>query len=612
MLTHPQIAILDYGSQVTHLLARAIRKLKVYSVILDPETPASELKQYKGIILSGGPNSVYDEGAPHVDEEIFNLGIPVLGICYGHQLLMHLLGGKVEPGKTKEYGKAMIDIMDNQGLLSQFGLGSQTQVWMSHGDTVTALAPGFRVLASTPDCEAAIIGNDEKRFYGLQFHPEVNHSVSGDLMLDQFLTICECDRDWEIADFLNAKLADIRNFVAAKNVFLLISGGVDSTVAYAILAKALGNDRVRALLVDNGFMRKGEIAQVKEALKAIGIDNLLVADSEAQFLEALEGVYDPETKRQIIGKVFLDVKDQMALEQNLDLDTWLLGQGTIYPDTIESGGTKHADKIKTHHNRVDQITKLIEANQIIEPLADLYKDEVRELGTLLGLPEALTARHPFPGPGLSVRALCTPDQVSEPDFAEHNKQIATVLASHGFSGLQPQILALKSVGVQGDGRTYRHPLVLSGSALEQNLAELLDLSTDLTNRFSVINRVLFDLDASDPESYVLLPSRYLTKERLDLLREVDSIFQALLVKYGVYQDLWQVPVVLVPVGNGHNEHESIVLRPVASLEAMTADVYILPTELLREFMETVRTQKLPISHVFYDLTHKPPGTIEWE
>lgn len=594
-----KIAILDYGSQLTHLLATEVRRLGVYSEILEPEVTASELKDYQGIILSGGPNSVYEQGAPQVDSAIFELGLPILGICYGHQLIVQEMGGKVESGHTKEYGKAKLHIDNAEGILSSFTQGEDTQVWMSHGDNVTKLPEGFKGLGSTSDCQYCVLGNDDRKIYSIQFHLEVVHTERGIEMLKNFLDVCQVNYDWSIENFLEEKLEAIRAQVGDKKVFLLVSGGVDSTVAFALLDRAIGHENVYGMFVDTGFMRYGEVDFVAESLRSIGVKNLRVYDGSAKYFEALKEVYDPEAKRKIIGDLFLDIQKEVSDELNLNPDEWLLGQGTIYPDTIESGGTKHADKIKTHHNRVPQIEELIAQGKIIEPIADLYKDEVRQLGELLDLPAHLVHRHPFPGPGLAVRTLC----MEHPEPAE-------AINLNLPAGIQGHVLPVKSVGVQGDGRTYRHPLALSGNF--PSFAEALDLSTTLTNRHFAINRVLWQFA---PDQFVNAESvahTYLTPERIEVLQKADKIFNDLIQKSGDHQKIWQAPVVLVPVQINDLPGESIVLRPISSREAMTADVYPLAQEIIQEFVTQIRAQNLPISGVFYDLTHKPPGTIEWE
>lgn len=601
-MNHEKIAVLDFGGQYAHLIANRVRRLGVYSEIRDSDTPAKELRSYKGIILSGGPMSVYAPEAPHCDPKIFELGVPVFGICYGHQLIQHLLGGQVVSGGTKEYGFADVTVSDFTGLFE--GAKNPLRVWMSHGDTVAALGPGFHETAFTSDCRHSAVADDARRFYGVQFHPEVTHTPFGMTMFDHFLKICGVARDWSIEEFIREEVAAIKKKVGDHNVFLLVSGGVDSTVAFALLEKALGKKRVHGLLVDHGLMRKEEAAWVKRSLAAAGFDNLAVVDKSDEFLGALAGVYEPEAKRRIIGDLFWKVKEDVAAELGLNPEEWIMGQGTIYPDTIETGGTKHADTIKTHHNRVDLVQKMIAAGKVVEPLAQLYKDEVRTLGRELGLPEALVQRQPFPGPGLGVRLLCAAQDVAgnQPggdaifDFAK------TLLPLRAAA-----ILPAQSVGVQGDERTYRHPAVLWTDSRDWDILER--VSTGITNRFRSVNRVLLCL-AGEPGEFHLKKSDII-RARVSVLQSVDDQVARAMAAAPSDYDIWQFPVVLVPTSTKAGQ-ESIVLRPVVSTEAMTASFARIDFEILMSLARAILAENASISHVFYDLTHKPPGTIEWE
>ena len=604
-----KIAILDFGSQYTHLIATRIRRLGVYSEILDPTSATAELlKSYKGIILSGGPASVYEAGSPTVDPDIFKLGLPILGVCYGHQLLTHLLGGTVEPGQGqgREFGKAEITIQKNVGLFSSFQPGDKTQVWMSHGDRVTRLPEGFEILASSADDPYSAVGDPSRNFYGLQFHPEVTHSEKGNEIYTNFLTLCGAERDWDLGNFIDYSVSETQKLVADRNVFMLISGGVDSTVAYMLLVKALGADRVYGLYVDTGFMRDNETAFVRETLAEHGVKNLHIEDAEQAFFVALEGVSEPEKKREIIGRVFLEIQRKVAGELKLDPEKWMLGQGTIYPDTIESGGTKNSAKIKTHHNRVPEIEALIKEGRVIEPLKDLYKDEVREVGEKLGLPASLVWRHPFPGPGLAVRILCAGTE----DWPENHEALQTQINAflqEKSSGLTAHILPLKSVGVQGDFRTYRHPLALTGSATWEALALL---APALTNRFPEINRVLYTCAPQSITSLSITPG-LLTPGRTLCLKAADAKAMTWLKEIGQDRAVWQMPTVLLPLAINAPGKESLVLRPIVSEEAMTAHFAQLPMDSLA-LLTGALLQDSQISGVFYDVTNKPPATIEWE
>ncbi|MFA6436266.1 MAG: glutamine-hydrolyzing GMP synthase [Candidatus Gracilibacteria bacterium] len=598
------LAILDFGSQYAHLIADRIRRLKVHSEIFPADVLPEKLKSMKGIILSGGPQSVHAEGGLKCDPAIFDLNIPVLGICYGHQVMNHLLGGRVQTGKVGEYGKATLHVHDLNNPLTQ-GLDAEEPVWMSHFDEVVAIPETAKALASTDDGQYPMVDFGKNR-WSIQFHAEVTHTPHGMKILDNFLNICNAKREWSMDRFLELKIKEIQTQAEGKKVFLLISGGVDSTVTFLLLEKALGNDRVYGLFVDHGLMRKDEGASVKQLLEKIGVKNLRVYDGAEEFIGALKEAYDPEVKRRIIGDKFLEVQRHVTKELGLNPDEWLLGQGTIYPDTIESGGTKHADKIKTHHNRVPEIEELIRQGRVIEPVKDLYKDEVREVGEKLGLSPDMVWRHPFPGPGLGVRCLC----VKEPSplaNAEKLEQEIDVFLQKNNTPLLVKVLPVKSVGVQGDVRSYRHPVVLSGQA---EWSQLEAISPMLTNRFLDLNRVLLFLGQGRVDTVRSLPN-YITKERLAVLQEADAIVNQMLFEKNLLRDIWQFPVVLLPLEINERPGETIVLRPVSSTEAMTANFYPMDKTLLHDL--TQKIQALPgISAVLYDITNKPPGTIEWE
>lgn len=598
-----KIAVLDFGGQYAHLIANRIRRLGVYSEILDPETLASELKKFKGIIFSGGPQSVYDRGSLKADDAILDLGVPILGICYGHQLLAYMQGADVKhQPQSREYGMAEVEIKKAEGLFK--GLGAREQVWMSHGDTVTELPPGYEVIGSTRSGEWAALANFEKNFYGTQFHLEVTHTRSGMKMLENFLNICGVKREWSIDQFIEDEIAAVQKKVGDRKVFMLVSGGVDSTVAFVLLDKALGEGRVYGLFVDTGLLRKGERAKVEKSLKEAGFENLHVEDATETYFHALKSIYDPEAKRKIIGDLFLKVQARVVERLGLNPDEWLLGQGTIYPDTIESGGTKHAAKIKTHHNRVPQIEELIKQGRVIEPLAQLYKDEVRSVGEKLGLPEHLVWRHPFPGPGLGVRCLCAQEEKYPHNHTLLEHKIDEELEPRG---LEAFVLPIQSVGVQGDFRTYRNPLVIVGDASFEDLGAI---ATDLINRNDEINRVLWTLHPPKIES-LRVQKAYLTPERIALLQEADAVVNDFIRDHDLVRAIWQFPTVLVPLSVNRDFGESIVLRPVESEEAMTANFYHMDMGLARELSE--RLMKIDgITAVFYDVTNKPPGTIEWE
>ncbi len=595
----PCIVVLDFGGQYTHLIANRIRRLGVYSEIRPPDIPREQLAGVRGIILSGGPASVYAPQQPSYNPDIFSLGIPILGICYGHQLLALHFGGQVRPGSRKEYGVAKLQIKSNQGIFKT--LGGVEEVWMSHGDTVCKLPPGFTLLGQTADCPIAAMAELSQKIYGLQFHPEVTHTPCGMKILETFITECGCERTWTTKGYVELAIKQIREQVGGRNVFLLVSGGVDSSVAFVLLNKALGPERIYGLLIDNGFMRKGEVAQVSQYLSRFG--RLTVVDASEQFLQAVKGQTDPEEKRKTIGEVFIRVQNRTLSELGLDEDQWMLGQGTIYPDTIESGGTEQADRIKTHHNRVEVVQELIAQGRVIEPLASLYKDEVREVGLQLGLPADLLWRHPFPGPGLAVRALCAKGEEYFSGWRKIEQEVESI--ARGFQ-LEARLLPIRTVGVQGDSRTYTNPVALIGEA---DWTTLEKVSTQITNSIPEVNRVVH-LVTPARLSRLVVKGCYLTRERLNLLRQADFVATEQLYKENLYRGIWQMPVILIPLSSD-GKKESIVLRPVCSADAMTARFAEIPNEVLRRIAELIVRIK-GIEAVFYDVTHKPPGTIEWE
>ena len=610
------IVVLDFGGQYAHLIANRVRRLNVWAQILPPYTDVSLLQDAAGVILSGGPSSVYAEDRPPFNEQILHAGIPVLGLCYGHQLICHHLGGRVERGDTMEFGAAELEVRQATGLLD--GLRPTEPIWMSHRDLVAEIPEGFEILGVTEDCPVAVMGNDKRRIYGLQFHPEVTHTESGMQVLDNFLSLCACDRDWTMEGFIERSAQQLRDQVAdGRKVFLLVSGGVDSTVAFLMLNQALGTDRVLGLHIDNGFMRKGETALVEQLLNASGFTNLKVIDASDEFLDRVVGIADPEEKRRHIGEEFIAVRDRSLSELDLDPDEWLLGQGTLYTDTIESGGTDHAQVIKTHHNRVGVIEKLLAEGKVVEPLSQLYKDEVREVGEKLGLPHHLVWRHPFPGPGLAVRCLCSDGDTG--NGAVDGSKLSDLLSTEDTPHLDIDVLPLRSVGVQGDGRTYAHPAVVRGREHAAMLPgeegavgwdTLERLSTDLTNAADQINRVIFQLapqQALGPQR--LIPS-YLTRDRLDLLREADAIVMDALDRHNLMAHVTQMPTVLLPLSTD-GASQALVLRPITTSDFMTVRFDRLPTAYLVDVRDQLM-QLDGIEAVFYDVTHKPPGTVEWE
>ena len=609
-----QITVLDAGGQYCHLIARKVRDLGVYADVAPSETPALALAGRKGVIISGGPSSVYDPGSPTIDPALLSSGAPVFGICYGQQLMAHLLHGSVQKGDQGEYGLAQLDISAADTIFR--GIQGRQQVWMSHRDLVVKAPAGFEVLASTETCPIAAMASPERRLFAVQFHPEVAHTPSGRTILSNFLfDVCGCARDWDPAGQIGAVEEQIRAMAGGRNVFFFVSGGVDSTVAYTLCLKALGPERVHGAYVDTGLMREGETEFVRATFSALGARSFAVEDARDRFLAALENVTDPEEKRHIIGEQFVEVQQRILESEHCLAGTgparppmptrnpevsagpgsvvpasyikdghWILGQGTIYPDTIESGGTVKAELIKTHHNRVAGIQELIAGGRIVEPLASFYKDEVRSIGRQLGLRAELLDRHPFPGPGLAIRCLCS-DSSGAPERIDEG-----------------WILPVRSVGVQGDSRTYRPVLALeSFPESEQDAGRLV-------NRLSGINRVVVAVGKHPPLRELRVRPATLTAERLDRLRQADAIVRRMPGEFDTL--VWQFPIILIPVGT-EDRPDSVVLRPVQSVDGMTANAVWMSPERLKEMVEALETVD-GVAAVFYDLTNKPPATIEWE
>lgn len=594
------IAVLDFGGQYAHLIANRVRRLGVFTEILPPTASIEDLEGVKGIIYSGGPSSVYKKGAPHFNPAILSIPVPQLGVCYGHQLIATHLGGKVAPGAVKEYGIADLEIQDESHPLLA-GIPKKSPMWMSHGDMVSETPDCYKIIASTKDCKTAAVAYDEKKIYGIQFHPEVTHSQFGSQVFSNFISICGCVPSWSMKSYLPLISKQIKEEVGDKNVFLLVSGGVDSTVAFVLLNKVLGPSRVQGLHIDSGMMRLDESKKVLEFLEAEGMKNLMVSDASEDFLQALKGITAPEEKRKRIGATFLQVKDREMKRLNLDPSQWMIAQGTIYPDTIESGGTENADLIKTHHNRVQEVLDLMKEGLLLEPLADLYKDEVRLLGEELGIPHNLVWRHPFPGPGLGVRLLCTDGTHALPG-KEKVEGLDLYLKEKKIEG---RLLPIQSVGVQGDGRTYAQPFLITTKNLDWKSCER--LSTELVNHFKEINRVVVEIGAIS-NSEPTLSSQFATREAFDSLRSFDHICTEFLQEHDLYEKIWQMPVVQTPLRL--NDKPCIVIRPINSSEAMTASFAEIDLSLVHRLWLSL--QKAGAGAMWYDVTHKPPGTIEWE
>lgn len=598
------IAVIDFGGQYAHLIATKIRRMHVKADILQPEDDIQAFSAYRGIIISGSPSlSSHGEDSAY-NKQIFDLPTPILGFCFGHQEIAKHYGGTVIHGQ-REWGPATLQMTAPHVLFD--GLDQGEPVWMSHFDSVVSIGPEFQELATSSlvsDVQPhrfAAIGSDSLQRYGFQFHPEVDDTPRGDVMIGNFVfNICGCQPSWTMDAYLNEQFDLIAQQAGSQSVFLLASGGVDSTVAAKVLGDALGPDRLRLLHIDNGLMRKNESKEVLAAFAKMGLSHQLhFVDASETFVQALFGVVEPETKRRIIGETFVHVFQKEA--ERLGLKDCLLGQGTIYPDTIETGGTRRADTIKTHHNRVPLIEDLIAAGRVIEPLRDLYKVEVRELGEKLGIPHDLLWRHPFPGPGLGVRLLC--HDGSNQDVTDLQTQVSHHLQNSDYHAW---VLPIRSVGVKADIRSYEHPVLLHGPLSEKAL----DVAHHLLEHTEGINRCILNLGPQTPKKATPIQA-HVTYERLNVLREADHLVMDGLHRHQIYHHIWQCPTVLVPVSLNETDGELVIVRPVHSARAMTAKPAFLPPSLVRELVDSVLNLQ-GVGALALDLTSKPPGTIEWE
>jgi len=635
-MTNEKIVVLDFGSQYAHLIAKRFRLMGFYSEIALPSSSLDAFDGARGIVFSGGPSSVYEKNIPSFNSDIMKLDVPILGLCYGHHLMAQEYGGTVEKAAVGEFGIAHLARKNREGddcpkspLFA--GIDFPAQVWMSHQDAIVTLAEGFRVIGSTKDCPYAALEDASRKRWSLQCHVEVKDTPDGDRILSNFAAICGMKKNWNQDRVLEMIMEDIRSRADAdglkRKVLLFLSGGVDSTVAFALLNRALGQERVLGLHIDNGFMRKNESAVIAARYREFGFTNFIVEDASETFLKAVYRETDPQKKRKAVGETFITVRNEVVARLKLNEDEWLLGQGTLYPDIIESGGTKNSHTIKTHHNRVAGIQALIEKGLIIEPLRDLYKDEVRSLGKMLGLDDPLVYRHPFPGPGLSINVLCHDGRFAEKaELDEARRSMGAIDLSAAFpkaeaGGGKPafagiDVLPVKSVGVQGDFRTYRFPAVLrfdgvfgafpSWDSLER-------ASSSITNASSGVNRTvlcLWQADSSGPKDGLSLREGYCDRVRLDQTREADAIVLEELKSSRWYHRIFQHLTINLPYAREEG-HSSIVLRPVVSEDVMTARFAHLDVAILERIVNRIAALGF-VDAIYYDITNKPPATFGWE
>jgi GMP synthase (glutamine-hydrolysing) len=505
-----RILILDFGSQYTQLIARRVRESRVYCEIFPFNAGLDKVKAFrpKGLILSGGPSSVYDAGAPLIDKVHLELGVPVLGICYGMQLLTHILGGVVAKSQKREYGRANLNLHEGERLFAGVGVAGKTVVWMSHGDRIEKMPEGFHASAHTDNSPTAAMADEKRKFYGVQFHPEVVHTPQGTQILRNFVyDICTCTPSWTMASFVDYAVSEIKKTVGDKKIICALSGGVDSSVAAVLVNKAVGK-QLTSIFVNNGVLRKNEAERVQQMFKDMGL-NLKYVDASPQFLGKLKGVEDPEKKRKIIGTTFIEVFEQAAQDVG---GAEFLAQGTLYPDVIESVSFKGPSAvIKSHHN-VGGLPEKMKL-KLVEPLRELFKDEVRAIGRELKMPDDIIGRQPFPGPGLAIRIL---GEVTEPRLAILREADFIVIEEIKKAGLYHDIwqsfavlLPVKTVGVMGDERTYENVIAIRAVTSQDGMTadwakipyDLLGImSNRIINEVKGVNRVVFDISSKPPST----------------------------------------------------------------------------------------------------------------
>ena len=599
-----KILVLDFGGQYTQLIAKAVRKCSVFSEVVDSNISANEISEFnpKGIILSGGPKSVYEDGAPTIDPKIFELGIPFLGICYGMQLMNYLTGGGFVGGgeRMKEYGETNVSL-DSGNLLFE-GIGNSISAFMSHGDSVDRenLSPGFIVSAET-DAHVAGIANSEKNLYGVQFHPEVTHTEKGVDIIDNFVKkICDCPGEWDMGNYIEEAKKYVQETIGTNDVICFVSGGVDSSLVAIILSQAEGIGTIFPVYI-GALMRKDENEEVQAILKRAGINNLIFVDAEERFIEVLEGVSEPEKKRKIIGDFFGELQGEIIEKLGLEEEKTFLAQGTLYTDLIESGkGVGNmADNIKSHHNvGCKFIDDLKNSGRVVEPNRFIFKDEVRAAARLIGLPPEIADREPFPGPGLGIRIVDCAEE-SE-DWEEINSKVAEIAQGEGLNGC---VLPVKTVGVQGDARTYSYLGMIWG---ERDWTRIRSAAKKIPQRVHSVNRVAYSFEEPKEVSKI---KTFVTRENIDLLKEVDYVGRRILSENEV-KGISQTIFVLF--GSGINsENRSVALRAVSTDDFMTVSPFEVPWGVLDEIKEKISKIEGVGSFVI-DVTDKPPATTCWE
>ena len=615
-----KLAILDCGGQYTKVIDRRVRELGVKSDIFPINVKSENLKDYKSVILSGGPNNIGEAQRLNFDDKIFELGIPVLGICYGMQLMSDHFGGVVASDVKKEYGQCEVTIDTAVPIFD--GLEEKEQVLMSHGDTVKVKPEGFKVIAKSGDAIAGI-GDAQRKMYGFQFHPEVDLTENGMKMLENFIRkVAEYKEVYALEDRIQTSIKMIQDKVGNNKIICLVSGGVDSAVTAALLVKALPADNIYAIHIDSGFMRKNESDIVCENLKKLGMKNLIrenakdyfmntIVDTEEGPIGPLVDTVDPEKKRRIIGEIFIQIANKVIERLGLDKENTFIAQGTLRPDLIESGNpdiSGFAHKIKTHHNDVEIVRQARKKGLIVETNADWHKDEVRRVARKLGLEEAIASRQPFPGPGLAIRLICHDKNEEVEITAEEVAKLNEILGQTPENGV---ILPIKSVGVQGDARSYRNLCLMAGRNLDFDWKEVTSKAKEITDRINSINRVGYILNKSEINDEIKCFNMRIEDENVELLREIDYIVTSTLEKAKVNQTF----AVLIPIGI--TKKYSIAIRTFVTNDFMTGR----PGEIGKE-VEKADIEKIvneieskfgdKIEFVIYDVTSKPPATTEWQ